>query len=193
MVKIMPTPKRFTDEELRAHKNARAAQRYIENKEKISAYHSALHASKKSDPEYMKRLAEKSVAYRAAHPDYTKKMNAKRRADHPEREKARCREWFANNPDKRVAYQQNRTAKIRSVTGIVSVDIRTKLMVLQRGKCGCCKKTLVSGFTHLDHNIPITKGGAHDDLNMQLLCQTCNNQKYNKDPIQFMQEKGFLL
>ena len=96
----MPTPKRFTDEELRAHKNARAAQRYIENKEKISAYHSALHASKKSDPEYMKRLAEKSVAYRAAHPDYTKKMNAKRRADHPEREKARCREWFANNPDK---------------------------------------------------------------------------------------------
>jgi len=39
----MPAKKRFTDEELRARKNARTAQRYRENKEQIAAYHALLH------------------------------------------------------------------------------------------------------------------------------------------------------
>jgi 5-methylcytosine-specific restriction endonuclease McrA len=30
-------------------------------------------------------------------------------------------------------------------------------------------------------------------LNLQLLCQPCNNQKHVKHPVDFMREKGFLL
>jgi hypothetical protein len=30
-------------------------------------------------------------------------------------------------------------------------------------------------------------------LNVQLLCPPCNLKKHAKDPIQFMQERGFLL
>jgi 5-methylcytosine-specific restriction endonuclease McrA len=46
---------------------------------------------------------------------------------------------------------------------------------------------------HLDHITPITLGGSNTDDNMQLLRQRCNNQKYNKHPIDFMQSRGFLL
>jgi hypothetical protein len=33
----------------------------------------------------------------------------------------------------------------------------------------------------------------HTDFNVQLLCATCNLNKNAKDPIDFMQSRGFLL
>lgn len=156
-------------------------------------YFAKRYAEKSKNPEYLKLMADRARKQRAKNPGYTKKMNAKRRSDNPEKERARCRAWFAKNPDKRVAYQQNREAKKRALTGVVSVDIRTKLIRLQRSKCACCKENLIDGKIHLDHIMPITKDGLHDDSNLQLLCQTCNNQKYNKDPIEFMQSRGFLI
>jgi len=66
-------------------------------------------------------------------------------------------------------------------------------LMLQRGKCACgCGKSLNNEF-HMDHRMPIAKGGRHHDDNMQLLLPLCNMQKNAKDPIDFMQSRGFLL
>jgi 5-methylcytosine-specific restriction endonuclease McrA len=190
----LPAKKLYTDAELRAHKNARTAQRYRENKEKIAAYHAEWHRRKKAtDPTYMQKQREKTAAYFKAHPERLKANNAKRRREKAEQTKAYQKEWFAKNKERRIVYQQNRRKRALAAGGRLSHGIRAKLMVLQRGMCACCKCDLSKTEMNLDHVMPLALGGTNSDENVQLLCRTCNNQKYCKHPIDFMQEKGFLL
>jgi 5-methylcytosine-specific restriction endonuclease McrA len=191
---MMPAKKLYTEEQLRAHKNARTAQRYRENKEKIAIYHAEWHQRKKAtDPTYMQRQREKTAAYFKAHPEKLKANNAKRRREKPQETKQRSREWFANNRDKACVYQQNRRKKVMATGGKISPNIKNNLMVLQQGRCVCCRCDLTKAVVNLDHIMPLALGGEHTDKNMQLLCKTCNNQKYCKHPVDFMQEKGYLL
>jgi 5-methylcytosine-specific restriction endonuclease McrA len=41
--------------------------------------------------------------------------------------------------------------------------------------------------------MPLKAGGTNDILNIQLLCKPCNLSKGAKHPIDFMQQRGFLL
>ena len=189
----MPRPKVLTDDERRANKNARARQHYLENKEKHSAYHAALHRARASDPEYMRKMAERSAAYRAANPDASKRQNARRRAVNPELARQQSREWFAAHPDKRAIYEQNRRAKKRANGGRLSPGLKVRLYASQKGACACCRAGFPLGDLHMDHVMPLSKGGANADDNMQLLCQPCNQSKHAKHPVDFMQERGYLL
>jgi 5-methylcytosine-specific restriction endonuclease McrA len=45
----------------------------------------------------------------------------------------------------------------------------------------------------MDHIIPLALGGTNTDDNIQLLRAKCNKQKGAKHPIDFMQQRGFLL
>lgn len=62
----------------------------------------------------------------------------------------------------------------------------------QRWKCVVCKVG-IKGNYHVDHIVPLAKGGTHTPENIQLLCPSCNVRKSAKDPIEFMQSRGFLL
>ena len=41
--------------------------------------------------------------------------------------------------------------------------------------------------------MPLARGGKHEASNLQLLCPPCNMSKNAKHPIDFMQQRGFLL
>lgn len=84
------------------------------------------------------------------------------------------------------------TRRSREKVGVLSSDITDKLLVLQKWRCACCRKSLKGGF-HLDHIVPLSKGGLNVNQNVQLLTPECNLRKSAKDPITYMQEKGFLL
>lgn len=113
-----------------------------------------------------------------------------------ESNQARAREmvlaWHASNKDRRREHKQNRRARKKENGGQLSAGIVAKLLRLQRGRCTCCGAPLGNDY-HLDHIIPLAKGGANTDENVQLLTQRCNNQKKDKDPILFMQQRGFLI
>ncbi|MGP1675929.1 MAG: HNH endonuclease signature motif containing protein [Burkholderiales bacterium] len=107
--------------------------------------------------------------------------------------KARTKAWIAANPDKVRINHINRRAKKKNGAGKLSHGIADRLMVLQQGKCPvCCIDLRESGY-HLDHIEALSKGGAHEDSNIQLLCPPCNQCKHVKHPIDFMQSRGFLL
>jgi len=98
--------------------------------------------------------------------------------------------WRADNKDKVRAIKVNRDRRL--ATGKLSTNIVSKLMKLQRGCCACCGASLADGY-HLDHIMPIAKGGQNSDDNVQLLTPTCNLKKKDLDPITWAQKNGRLL
>lgn len=100
--------------------------------------------------------------------------------------------WRKKNPSAVKAWRVNRRSRKNNSQGKLSKDLSLTLFALQKGRCPCCKQLLGDDY-HLDHKMPLALGGSNTDDNMQLLRSTCNLQKHAKHPIDFMQERGFLL
>jgi 5-methylcytosine-specific restriction endonuclease McrA len=140
------------------------------------------------------KVKTSKAAWRAANIDKVKAYQIEWRKRNPDKIKANHVEWRKKrNPDKKKIYTQNRRARKNNNGGNLSSNIVSVLFALQRGKCVVCKKSLKKVGFHLDHIIPLSKGGRNEDKNIQLTCPTCNMKKGGKDPIQFMQENGYLL
>lgn len=135
--------------------------------------------------------ASRSARY-SANLDSTKATNAAWRADNLDKVRATNAAWARANPEAKRIHAQNRRARKIESGGVLSKGLSAKLFKLQRGKCACCGLPL-GGKYHLDHVIPIALGGANTDDNIQLLRAVCNRQKHIKHPVDFMQERGFLL
>ena len=176
---------------------ASGAARRAANPDYDSAYRAA-------NPEKRKACC---AAYRAANPEKKKAGSAAYRAANPEKERARAAAWRAANPeairDRHAAYaaanpelcrakNANRRARKRNATGSHTAADVAILVVLQKGKCACCKTSIKDGY-HVDHIYSLSKNGSNDKLNLQLLCPTCNTSKGAKHPVDFMQCRGFLL
>jgi hypothetical protein len=144
--------------------------------------------------ENRQRSRDKSSEWKKANPERKRSLDALWRRRNPERKRANDARFYRENKAKgrQRLYAENRRARKQGAAGIVSKDIVQRLLRLQRGKCACCKKTLGRNY-HLDHILPLVLGGQHDDRNLQLLRAKCNLQKNRKHPVQFMQERGFLL
>lgn len=104
----------------------------------------------------------------------------------------KCRRYRKEKPEAKRISEQNRRAKKRLTGGRLSRDLTQKLFKAQKGKCACCGLPLGTNY-HLDHMMPLHLGGRHEDSNMQLLRSKCNHEKHAKHPVDFMQERGFLL
>jgi 5-methylcytosine-specific restriction endonuclease McrA len=125
--------------------------------------------------------------------DHQKAKAKKWREDNPDRSALSAAQWAAGNRDRRVINEQRRRAKKIHSNGDLGPDSIKRLLVLQKGKCVVCLTDLKKTKHHLDHIMPLSKGGEHSMRNVQLLCPRCNLTKSAKHPVDFMQEKGFLL
>jgi 5-methylcytosine-specific restriction endonuclease McrA len=134
----------------------------------------------------------KSAAWRIKNQDSAKARHAAWYAANRDKRKANVAAWKIANPDVVRIHWQNYRARKRSSGGKLSNGLAEKLFSLQKGKCACCKKPLGNNY-HLDHIMPLARGGSNTDDNIQLLRQPCNLQKHAKDPIEFMQSRGLLL
>jgi 5-methylcytosine-specific restriction endonuclease McrA len=131
-------------------------------------------------------------AWRARNPERVRETKAAWRERNRELTREQSKAWKAANPEKARQHVRERRARSMQCDGKLSADIVQKLIVLQKGKCPCCGKPLGEDF-HLDHVQPLARGGLNTDANVQLLRSECNHKKHAKDPIDFMQERGFLL
>jgi predicted nucleic acid-binding Zn-ribbon protein len=171
-----------------------------ENPEKTRAGKAAWRRDNKEKISASKRLwrlknKEKVIAQKAAwgleNKDRRKATNAAWYQKNKDLTKANKSIWRKSNLEACRIHNHNRRAKQRENGGELSKGIAAKLFKLQKGKCACCGKSLGKDY-HLDHRMPIALGGPNIDSNMQLLTRICNLQKHAKDPIDFMQSRGFL-
>lgn len=97
--------------------------------------------------------------------------------------------YLAANKEKQREWSIRR--KHKTVGKIPSGTI-ARIAASQKWKCVACRASIKDKF-HMDHIMPLSKGGEHKPYNIQLLCPTCNLSKSAKHPVDFMREKGFLL
>ena len=165
---------------------AYSAARYAANPDEINAIAAKWKASNRE------RIKVTNAAWYAANLERNRADKAVWAKKNPERNKANAAAWQKANPEARRINVQNYRARKRVNGGTLSKGLSAKLFKLQRGKCACCHVSIEDG-NHMDHIIPVALGGPNEDWNMQLLCGPCNLSKSAKHPIDFMQQRGFLL
>lgn len=162
--------------------------RYMEaNKDAVSA------RMKEWRQKNKERIREYNAAYSRANAERISQRGMEYRKANREVIVARNREWFSNNRDKKHAYLANRRSAKKFGGHKLSPDIAQKLLKLQGDRCVACKARLDEAGFHIDHIIPLSRGGTNEDKNVQLLCPPCNQAKAAKHPIDFMRQRGFLL
>ena len=133
--------------------------------------------------------AERQLRYRARHPERVKASRKKHRAKsefkartavYNASDKARTgrKRYYENNKDyfreagrKNVARRRAKKAE-STVYWISERDMRRLLA----NSCVACS----SPGQHIDHIVPISRGGQHSIGNLQMLCAWCNMSKKDK-------------
>ena len=97
-----------------------------------------------------------------------------------------------NDPEKaavRSRISRGRRSREAGAFGRENKYIRELLLELQERRCvtcGCC----VAENAHLDHIVPLKRGGSNLPLNFQILCPACNISKKDKCPVDWANSIG---
>lgn len=104
-----------------------------------------------------------------------------------------ARRWSELNPEKRKAISQSYKHRRRSIerqgmSGRQLADWKRE----QTKVCHWCGAKCARAY-HVDHYVPLSKGGKHEAENLVIACRDCNYRKHAKDPLDFAREVGRLL
>lgn len=98
--------------------------------------------------------------------------------------KKRAKEWVKNHPWKTRASRIRRRARIRNAPGShTAADIKLQY-TSQKGLCWWCGRELDTTF-HVDHRVPLIRGGSNAPENLVISCAKCNLSKHDKLPSEF--------
>lgn len=214
--KAAGAPLFFTGRECR---RGHLAQRYVAQGLCVECAKAAAGKQRRDDPErcrtqlkaWQKANKEKyhaaAIRWTAAHPEWRKTYEKAWRLANKDKLYARTMAWRganrerwdeaakvwreANRPRVRTIWR-NRRARVRNAHGSHTVDQILGLLEKQRNRCAACRKSLTDGY-HVDHIVPLARGGSNDIGNIQLLCAACNLSKGHSDPIEWAWKKGRLL
>ncbi len=154
------------------------------------------------------RAVAQTRAYKKAHPEWKKETDRKyyhsnkakhrvwqKRYDdkHPEVGRESARRYRAAHPEKMRAIAHTRRSREVGAEGKCSAADLRRIKKEQGNKCAYCGVSFRNSKAHVDHIIPLSRGGTNYPRNIQILCNRCNLRKSYKDPIVFAQELGRLL
>lgn len=163
-------------DEVRAYNAAYLAAHRGENAAHGAAYHAAHRAE----------AAVRSAAYYEAHREEIKSRSAAWYREHPEEARVRRTLWYKTHPDKvwRNHHQskaRRRGAKLCSHASCRALGAAALAWQTSPHVCYLCGTPVWRGVNlHMDHVIPISKGGLHCAENLRPACGPCNMHKHAK-------------
>ena len=102
-------------------------------------------------------------------------------AEFREAAKQRARDYSKTEAGR--ASDVKRRAKRKSAVGTFTAADIEAIRKAQGNRCYLCGKSLKHGY-HVDHFIPLSKGGTNDAGNLRLACPKCNQSKHAKHPFE---------
>ncbi len=125
--------------------------------------------------QYRERNAEdlkrKQAEWRASHWEHRADYQREWDAQHPGYD----REWRAAHPSISEGYKRTRRERFKAAF----VKRVRKAVIYQRdqGLCQICGSAVPPDDVHLDHIVPLCRGGTHEPDNVQLVHWRCNRAK----------------
>jgi 5-methylcytosine-specific restriction endonuclease McrA len=156
---------------------AKSSRYYHENKEQVRDSRKAAYERDRE------RIREQRRINKVHRRDYyrNREVIIKRMREYKLRNKDRlfeyAKQYRERHPEVKAITESKRRARRRLVTigEVTAADIR-KMCLEQNSCCKSCGKSFSDGY-HIDHIVPISRGGPHAIANLQLLCPRCNMRK----------------
>jgi 5-methylcytosine-specific restriction endonuclease McrA len=147
-------------------------------------YHASPEAKarrKERDPA-VRREYRKRPEVREKEMQYAKEYNQRPEAIALRRERAK--KYRASHPQTEAMKMSQKVSQLRrrAASGSFTAADIEAIRVAQGNRCYLCGKKLKK--YHVDHFIPIAKGGTSDPGNLRLACPKCNQSKHAKHPFE---------
>lgn len=154
------------------------------NRERYSRYQkeyreqnrdSAKEYAKKYYADNKERLNKEHKANYAANKARYNELSRQNYRDNREKYLEKAKKWRESHREERSDYEHKRRAARNGADArLVSGKTMKRIRGMACARCGS------SGDIHVDHIVPISRGGAHREGNLQPLCSRCNMSKGNK-------------
>lgn len=151
-----------------------------------------MRARRRANPAVMEKERESCRRYYARNREKMVERARRYHREHTEKARAASRQVYWKNvvyrraqsaaykrahPERNREWAARRRARMR---GNLPVDYHEQLLGFQGGRCPYCHEVLEE--THLDHVIPLSRGGVHSWENVVLACPGCNTRKSARTP-----------
>lgn len=153
---------------------------YAANGEKFAAYRAA----------NRERRIEQMRAWHEANKEHVKEYARIYDERNKERKAKNWRVWYVANRESvyaRAKFARHaRRARIRSAKGNFTIKDVEAQFARQKGKCYYCGSKVGDTY-HVDHIVPLSRGGSNGPENIVIACPPCNLSKGNKLPHEWSQ------
>jgi len=105
-------------------------------------------------------------------------------AAHQDEHRAYVRSHYRRNKERYSAYRQNRRAAVAQASGTHTGEDILSQYAAQKKRCYWCGVRL-GGTYHIDHVVPLARGGSNSRENLVIACPSCNLSKRDKHPMDF--------
>lgn len=146
--------------------------------EKYSAFHKKYYAKSRG---YRKPI---ELSYRLSNKHQKQRYDAMRYEKKKDHVKTKVAEWRVANPEARRAIILRYEGRKHGAEGTHTTQDILRMKKVQRGKCYYCGCKLTK--YHVDHVIPLSRGGSNDPSNLVLACPSCNTSKGDRLPSEWI-------
>jgi len=124
---------------------------------------------------YEKEYRQKNLARRSAIVRRSMKKNEEHHKD--------VRRAYLASPEGLAAHRRHGQTRVaREKNAFVEVVCPREVYASQSGECYLCSAVRAFSEMHLDHVIPLARGGKHERTNCKMACAVCNLRKGSKTP-----------